>query len=157
MHLLRTLLKISAWNVAHFLTDIWRPFSENIVRFWGGHAGKFWKICWTDKEGPYTGFVVTSSHCILEMYSMFLTLCQIFNSIGLVFSLDENCLFGPLFSFLGVNRYQISIFHFCLTENVHSCMNLHLLSRTRDLFATLIGERKLGSYISPICPEAPPP
>ena len=141
MHLSRTLLKISAWNVAHFLTDIWRPFSENIVIFWGGHAGKFWKICWTDKEGPYTGFVVTSSYCILAMYFMFLTLCQIFNSIGLVFSdiiglscfsiLDGNCLFGPLFRFLGVNRCRISIFHFCLIENVHSCANLHPLNSVK--------------------------
>jgi len=53
------LVQISVWNFACFLVDIWLSFSENIIKFWRGHAWKFWKICWIDTEWP-------KSYCIRD-------------------------------------------------------------------------------------------
>ena len=65
----------------------------------------------------HIGFVVTSSYCIWEHYLTFLTLCQIFKSIGLVVSdilglsyfiiLAWNCYFGGKIWHFGVNKGQM--------------------------------------------------
>ena len=81
--------------------------------------------------------------------------------------LDGNCLFRAKFlGFWGLNRGQISIFHF-ITPKRHILARFRVFwaiarqNPSRGLFSTLFREKRkekkshTKSYISPLCPEVP--